>query len=898
MRLLLENGFKRFEGASDQGIIRLTQAMGGGKTHNLIALGLLAKHPNFRDAVMGDIHATEKSLGEVRVIGFSGRESDTKFGIWGALAEQLGKHDFFNEYYSPLRAPGQNAWTNLLKGQPTLILLDELPPYFENARTQAIGNSDLSVATGTALANLFAAVAEDLPTVCLVLTDLTASYGQGSQAINQALDNLHQEATRHVMNLEPVRMNSDEFYHILRKRIFEKLPTEIEIKTVAQAYGKAMRQAKAMDTTSQSPEQFVAQVEESYPFHPGIRDLYARFKENQNFQQTRGLIRLMRVVVASIYNNPNTNPGLIAAHTLDLNDRDTLSEIRNINPTLENAIAHDIASQGASIAERIDHTTGNSSAEDIAKLLLVSSLSTAAGALRGLIPPEIVANLCEPGRDASTLKQTLTDFETDAWYLHRLGDGKLYFKDVQNINAKLNTLAKSFVPEQSIKELKVFLSRLFTPHNSWCYQDIAVLPAVDEIKLVQDRVMLVIANPHQEGLNPDLRALFENSSYRNRLAFLTGRKSFETLLDVARQYKAIQAIVSELQDDKVPDSDQQMQQARDLHDKLQSRMLMTVKETFTTLYYPNKNGLASVDFNMRYTGNDYHGEQQIVDALKAELKYEENITGDMFIKKIEARIFTQKSMPWADVKRRAASETGWQWHRVDALDKILADCLQKDIWREEGGFVEKGPFPKPAADLSIQLMKRDDDTGKATLRITPRNADTVYVEVGGDATSASKKWEGRDFVTDELQVSFLAVDSTGQHPTGSPKTWTNTITIKSLPRRVGNDILVNLVASPQAEIRYTTDGSNPKTHGGLFEGEFPVPQNTRMVLAIAERDGVVSEQHTRSIDWDKTAPAFTVDSRKPADWARQYQMGTTKETFEFLDRARKLDATIVGGALI
>lgn len=43
MRLLLENCFKRLEGKSDQGVFRLTQSMGGGKTHNLNALGLLAR---------------------------------------------------------------------------------------------------------------------------------------------------------------------------------------------------------------------------------------------------------------------------------------------------------------------------------------------------------------------------------------------------------------------------------------------------------------------------------------------------------------------------------------------------------------------------------------------------------------------------------------------------------------------------------------------------------------------------------------------------------------------------------------------------------------------------------------------------------------------------------------
>ncbi len=44
MNLLFDTAFKRFEGKSSSGIIKLTQAMGGGKTHNMLALGgVLAK---------------------------------------------------------------------------------------------------------------------------------------------------------------------------------------------------------------------------------------------------------------------------------------------------------------------------------------------------------------------------------------------------------------------------------------------------------------------------------------------------------------------------------------------------------------------------------------------------------------------------------------------------------------------------------------------------------------------------------------------------------------------------------------------------------------------------------------------------------------------------------------
>ena len=144
MKRLLREAFRRFDGSSTQGVFVLTQAMGGGKTHNMIALGLLAKNPELRSQVMGNLYESSK-LGTVRVVAFTGRESDTPLGVWGAIAQQLGKKEQFSQYYSPLAAPGQTAWVDLLKGDPLLILLDELPPYLDNAKSKQIGNSYLSV---------------------------------------------------------------------------------------------------------------------------------------------------------------------------------------------------------------------------------------------------------------------------------------------------------------------------------------------------------------------------------------------------------------------------------------------------------------------------------------------------------------------------------------------------------------------------------------------------------------------------------------------------------------------------------------------------------------------------------------------------------------------------------
>ncbi len=898
MRILLTEGFRRLEGKTTQGVFKLTQAMGGGKTHNLLALGLLAKHPEFRRPVMEGFYTPGKT-GPVRVVAFSGRESDTPFGIWGAIASQLGKREQFADYYSPLSAPGQTAWVNLLKGDPLVIMLDELPPYFEYARAKAIGNSDLSVVTATALSNLLVAIGKDeLANVCLVITDLTASYTGGSQQIIQALGDLDKETGRTAMSLEPVRMNTDEFYQILRKRLFEGLPGKEDIAEVAAAYAKAVRDARQMDVTNASPEQFAARVAESYPFHPSIRDLYARFKENPGFQQTRGLIRLMRIVAARLWADGGAAQRvyLINAHDIDLNDRETLTEINQINNSLETAVSHDIASAGQSVAEVLDTNLGGTQAQDVMKLLLVASLSTVAGGTRGLTLPEIVANLCAPGRDIAKLKgEVINRLVTTAWYLHAGRDGRLFIKNVQNLVARLRTTAESYLRDQSLRELRERLAELFKPENGWCYQKVQALPAVDEIDVSQGQTVLVIASPHPNGLNPDLAKLYDNIDFKNRIGFLTGQRSADALLNAAKELKAIRHIIDELRSEGTPDNDPQLVQARDLLDRIQNQFGSALRETFSTLYYPTAQRLMSADFPMEFNANRYDGEDQIVRTLKAKMKYTDDVSGGTFVKKVEARLFTQKVMQWAEIKRRAATNPAWQWHRPDALDKLKADCLHREVWREDGGYVEKGPFPQPATQVKLQEMERDDNTGRVKLRVTPANGDTIFVEVGAPATAASHKLSGRDYETEELIVSFLAVDSTGTHETGDPVTWKNRITLKGRVYGSAGDKMVELRAAPRAGIRYSTDGSDPKVAGGTYDDPFGVPRGTRLVLAVAEDKGIVSDTHQIPIDWGPGpgGDPRPIDPDQPATWRplshpeKVFRFTTTHNAYGFLERMAK-----------
>jgi len=274
--------------------------------------------------------------------------------------------------------------------------------------------------------------------------------------------------------------------------------------------------------------------------------------------------------------------------------------------------------------------------------------------------PTLISFLAEPGRDMAKLKtEVLEKLSTVAWYLHSDRDGKLFFRNVENLNAKLEGLVRAYLPEQAIRELRTHLEELFKPSTGWCYQRVLVLPPLDEIELEQDKVTLVITEPQAgNGLRQEIRDFYNQTTFKNRVAFLTGpRNTYDTLIDSGKRLKAIHHIIEELERDHIPENDPQMVQSRDLADRIKGNFHSAVRETFTTLWYPpiaDNASLESADFSMRFEGNNYNGERQILDLLKEKLKFTEDISSDTFRKKCEQRLFTIQSMPWNEVKRELA----------------------------------------------------------------------------------------------------------------------------------------------------------------------------------------------------------------------------------------------------
>jgi hypothetical protein len=794
-----------------------------------------------------------------------------------------------------------------LKGDPTIIMLDELPPYMDYVKSKEIGNSDLSVVTTTALANLLVAVNKsELANVCVIISDLTAAYAEGSQQINKALGNLQKETNRSALRIEPVNTHGDELYHILRTRIFKKLPEKNSIKDIANQYAKAVKNAREMDVTNASPDSYAAQIIESYPFHFSIRDLYARFKENPGFQQTRGLIRLMRAIVSNMYETGHADQSmLIHPYDLDLNSEEIFSEIKTINPTLSEAVTHDIAKEGHSVAEELDERLDSGTdAQDVSKLILVASLANIPGATHGLRESDIIGYLCSPGRDISKVKKDIADYlPTQAWYLHTSSDGRLFYKNTQNLAAKLHSMATSYNRQSCLKELREYLKSLFAPVLKDCYQKIELLPAIDEVNIEADKVTLIIVEPSANAsgltrLNKDWDTFANDIEYKNRIVFLTGTHEniLDRVIEQAAQYRAIQSIIDEFDAEKLSEKDPQRVQARTSHDKIILSLRSAIQETFTTLVYPSTNSFRITDCRIQFSDNQFDGEKLIRDTLEKVQKFTNDITGDTFRKKCEERLFGgQQRSQWSEVKRRAATLTNWQFHKPDALETLKTTAFNQDIWRDEGGIINKGPFPPPKTAVKVQRLSRDDGTGEATLKITPVHGNMVYYETGNsEPTLSSMKVESfNNFKICELKCRFICIDSSGKHEKGDPEGWTNTITLKHRVFQQGDDWMVELKAGPHADIKYTTDGSDPKTLGAVYNSPFPVPESSSFVLAVAERNGVSSCQEKISVN-DYRKKKVKVDPAKKVIWKRKHSNLTAKEAHAFMEGLKKYQGTAYG----
>ena len=289
------------------------------------------------------------------------------------------------------------------------------------------------------------------------------------------------------------------------------------------------------------------------------------------------------------------------------------------------------------------------------------------------------------------------------------------------------------------------------------------------------------------------------------------------------------------------------------------------------MYYPLRSGLTNDDFKLEFVGNNFNGEDQIIKTLKEAQKFQDFTAEDGALetlrKKCESRIFTQKEMTWQQIQERAATETGWQWFHPDQMERLKKYCFTQDSWREIGGYVRKGPFDKEPTEVSVEQIGYDSNTKEFTLRVRPVYGDTVYYDVGSEPTPASAKVP-TPFITKDTDLYFLCVDSSSDdpHPTGNVKHFRCNVPIKHEQRTTAHGNVMTLETHPAFEVRYTTDGSNPKESGGIYTGEFVIPDGCKFIRTAVYNHGELVETKDIAVEESKNEPAKEINDRKPLEY--------------------------------
>lgn len=913
MRQLFELGIARLDGRSDQAVYTLTQAMGGGKTHLMVAFGLVAKSAPLRQKVLDEAAINAPNgFGNARVVAISGRNPTDNF-IWGEIARQLGKEDAFRKFWeSGPRAPGESDWAQLIGDQPTLIMLDELAPYLDYAQTRELGAGTLANVVTYALANLFSAAIK-LPRCMVVVSNLSAAYQGASKSLAQTIANLSQELRRSAKEITPVALNSGEVFDILRRRLFTRLPDREGVDKVAVAYAKSMDEAVRSRVVAKTPEQFADEIHRCYPFHPSLRDLVAMFRNNEGFRQTRGLMRMVSRIVKDVYAPGRANNVfLIGVQHMDLNDSDMRNEVLPL-ANLHNAVAKDIADGGQAQAETIDRELGSDAGTQVANVILTASLMQGFDSKAGLTKEQVIECLISPSRTIEEFQNAFDALLKDAWYLHRGSGDVVYFAQNENITKRLQSEAEKAPQNRIDQGIQDRLALVFKAIAGKAYQDVLALPEIGAIDISGPR-KLIIVSPDSKLPPETAEKLFSGLTQKNNFLVVTGSPThFASLDGVMRRLYAAEKVLRELRAE-----DPLKAEVEDRRNTAEFEFLTTVEHAFNRIWYPGRKpdrstGLLEQKLELRTAkGQDGRssllGEAAIETALNKAGKFEPNpeAKADQLIIRIAGNPETNQggqlwpdgsafnTIPWSDVTARAKENPLFVWLPPGGLEAVKREAVKTGKWRDrENGKVQRGPFPPDRTRISVTEEGRSDDTGAVTLAVQALDAGQnprIHAAEGSAVNEGSPLLTEQRFTTTALRMAFLAVDPKGEHPTGDAYVWRNQITLQHTVSPCADGRRVELFARPSAAtIRYTTNGSNPR-EGQVYQGPFVVtPQpGVVMVRAIAI-DGDIEGSEDFGIQFPKARPG------KPGggdDGGTDDPIDTPPTLREFVDETLPADLTL------
>ncbi len=580
---------KRLNGKGGDPVIQIQTPFGGGKTHALIAMYHKARDWDAKPVVI------------------SGTALSTKETLWGVIEKQLtGK----NEKLTGNISPGKEAIRKLLsEKQPVLILMDEVLEYATKAAGVKVEKSTLASQTIAFMQELTESVSI-LDKVCLVVTLPSSIIEHYDESADKLYLQLQKVAGRVEKIYTPVQEN--EIAKVVRRRLFDNIKESDAKMVITEFITYAEREG--LLPAGVQPSEYRDRFIDSYPFMPEVLDvLYHRWGSFPNFQRTRGVLRILSLVIYSLKNKKSP---FISLADFDLSNQEIRQELlKHIGAEFNSVLAQDITDADAG-AKKVDASLGSAYkglnlGSRTATTIFLYSFS--GGPEKGATLGDIKRCATTTENPASVVAEAVEQLKGKLFYLQVSSD-KYFFSNQPNLNRIILTKIENIKTEE-IAELEYALLKGSIKGGRFKVfiweENSANIPDSEELKLVilkKDDTKLIDGILKTKGSVPRIN--------RNTLFFLYPMESERTGF-VANIKKRIAYDYIE-QDKTLSLSDDQRREIKKELKKIEDGLKESIRRLYRTIAIPDKSGMKVLDLGIPTFGEEKAIDYEVYEKLRAE----------------------------------------------------------------------------------------------------------------------------------------------------------------------------------------------------------------------------------------------------------------------------------------
>ena len=594
------NGVRyRLEGNGGDGFQHIETPFGGGKTHALIAMYHNSKQWGAKPVV---------------IVGTIMSPADT---VWGMIEKQLdGKIDKL----SGNLAPGRKKLKEVLeKHNSVLILIDELLPYVTVAAGVKINDTTLATQTIIFIQQL-SEVLSTLKRVCVVASFPASVHEIGDKAISDPLlQKIRKVSGRKERKITPIDPN--DIPNIIRARLFSTPEKEIEknaedIISNFVSYCDRESILPPNKTAKQYRDEFI----QTYPFLPQVIDtLYQNWGSFASFQRTRGVLRLLSLLIHSL---KNSEKSYIALSDFDLeNDEIRRELLEHIGNTFDSVMSKDITGPDSG-AKKLNNDTSASYqglhlGTKVAISIFMCSFSSAG--TNGATVNQIKRDVSNIDILSSIVGDVVGNFKNKLSYIKNEDDRYLFSSEPNLNRIKLDKM-------ENITEKEIQKNEKNILEENIGMQKIRVKIWPDNPKDIDDSPTLKLVIIPEEN-NKFCNEILENKGdtpriYRNSIFFLCPSESEKIqFTDVLKNMIALEKISSD-------HHNLNSQQKKDIADELKKEkasLRYQIKKYYRILYVPNKDGFDKIDMGIPTVGDIRGISDQVYERLIMEQQIHEKI---------------------------------------------------------------------------------------------------------------------------------------------------------------------------------------------------------------------------------------------------------------------------------